>query len=130
MNGRDLAPNPRASARKSPDASQKMNDRRHRIARAINSFVENPVTNLVKGVILLLIGLSEASRTVFEDLAQKRLRVGHGLIIIGLFGILDSLPHFIGGLEAGKRYIDLRDEKARPEPGPGAEAEWGDDRAD
>ena len=106
-----------------------MSDRRDQIARAISSFVENPVTNLVKGTVLLLIGLSEASRTFIDDITQRRLRVGHGLIIIGLFGILGALPHFIEGVEAGKRYLDLREDKARPEPDPGAVHEQGENRA-
>jgi hypothetical protein len=100
-----------------------------RIAHAITRFVENPVTNLVKGIALFLIGLSEASKTFTDDLAHKQLRVGHGLIIIGFFSILGVLPHFIEGLEAGKRYLDLRDEKARPESDPGPRPEKGDDRA-
>ena len=91
-----------------------MSDRWDRIARAINSFVENPITNLVKGVALLFIGLSEASRTFTEDLTQRHLRVGHGLIIIGFFGILEALPHLIEGLEAGKRYAELRAKKRDP----------------
>jgi hypothetical protein len=91
-----------------------MSDRWSRIARAIDSFVENPITNLVKGVALLFIGLSEASRTFAEDLAEKQLRVGHGLVIIGFFGILEALPHLIEGLEAGKRYAELRAQKNRP----------------
>ena len=103
-----------------------MSDRRVMIARAISSFVENPVTNLVKGTMLLLtlesdeFDASQASRTFIDDITQRRLRVGHGLIIIGLFGILDTLPQFIEGLEAGQRYLDLRDQKARPGPGSGA----------
>ena len=106
-----------------------MNDRRDKIARAIGSFVENPVTNLVKGTVLLLIGLSEASRTFIDDITQRHLSVGHGLIIIGLFGILDTLPQLIEGLAAGKRYLDFRDKKARPGPGSGAGPDQGDDRA-
>jgi hypothetical protein len=101
----------------------------NRIARAITRFVENPVTNLVKGIVLFLIGLSEASKTFTDDIAHKQLRVGHGLIIIGFFGILGALPHIIDGLEAGQRYLDLRDKKARPEHDPGVGPEKGDDRA-
>jgi hypothetical protein len=106
-----------------------MGRRGDRIARAINSFVENPVTNLVKGVLLLLIGVSEASRTFIDDLTQKHLRVGHGLIIIGFFGILEAIPHLIGGAEAGKRYLDLRQERSRPKPDPGAGHEGDTDPA-
>ena len=83
-----------------------MNNRRDRVARAIAAFVEHPVTNLVKGIVLLLIGLTEAARTFREDIASGRLRVGHGLVIIGLFSILDALPHLIEGLDAGRKYLE------------------------
>ena len=85
-----------------------MNNRRDKIARAISAFVENPVTNLVKGIALLLIGLTEASRTFREDVANGRVRVGHGLIILGLFSILDALPHLIEGLDASRRYLESK----------------------
>jgi hypothetical protein len=100
-----------------------------RIARAITRFVENPVTNLVKGIALFLIGLSEASKTFHDDLAHKQLRVGHGLIIIGVFGILSALPQVIEGLDAGRRYLELRDKKARSDPGTGVGPEKHDEPA-
>ena len=56
----------------------RMSDYQDKICRAITSFVENPVTNLVKGIVLLVIGLTEASRTFREDVAHGHLRVGHG----------------------------------------------------
>jgi hypothetical protein len=105
-----------------------MSRRRDRIARAISAFVENPVTNLVKGVVLVQIGIVEASRTLMDDLKHGRLRVGHGLIIIGVFSILESLPHFIEGLEASKRYFELRDKKARNEPDSSVGPDKNDDR--
>lgn len=86
-----------------------------RLSRAITRFVENPITNLVKGIVLFLIGLSDASRTFANDLAHQQLRVGHGLIVIGIFSILGALPHLIDGLEAGQRYLELRDRKAGPD---------------
>jgi hypothetical protein len=88
-----------------------MNNRRDKIARAISAFVENPVTNLVKGIVLLLIGLTEASRTFREDVAHGQVRVGHGLIIIGLFSILDALPHLIEGLDASRKYLESTGKK-------------------
>jgi hypothetical protein len=88
-----------------------MSERSDKLARAINSFVENPVTNLVKGVALLLIGLSDASHTFRDDISHGQVRVGHGLIIIGIFGILETLPHFIESLEAGARYLEFRKKK-------------------
>jgi hypothetical protein len=88
-----------------------MNNRRDKVARAIAAFVEHPVTNLVKGIVLLFIGVTEASRTFREDVANGRVRVGHGLIILGLFSILDALPHLIEGLEASGKNLESRGEK-------------------
>ena len=88
-----------------------MNGRKDRIARAIASFVENPITNLVKGIALLVIGLTEAARTFHEDIAHGQLRVGHGLVIIGLFSILDALPHLIEGLDASRKYLESTGKK-------------------
>jgi hypothetical protein len=88
-----------------------MSDRTDRIARAIQAFVEHPITNLVKGIVLLVIGISEAARTFGEDLAHWRLRVGHGLVVIGIFSILDALPHLLEGLDASRRYLESRGRK-------------------
>ncbi len=89
-----------------------------RVSRAITRFVENPVTNLLKGIALLFIGISDASKTFHEDLAHKQVRVGHGLVIIGFFAILGALPHVIEGLDASRRFLDSRDKKGRAEPDP------------
>jgi hypothetical protein len=96
------------------------NDPLARAGRAIRFLVESPVTDLVKGLLLLLIGLSEASHTLREDVENRRLRVGHGLVIIGLFSVLDSVPRFIEGVEASKRYVDYRKSGGEPPTGPGA----------
>jgi hypothetical protein len=94
-----------------------------RIGRAIQSFTESPITNLVKGLLLLLIGLSEASHTLREDVENMKLRVGHGIVIIGFFSILDTLPKFIEGIEASKRYVDYRKRKTTPTTGTTTEPE-------
>ncbi len=83
-----------------------MNDCWERIARAITSFVENPLTNLVKGIALLYIGLTGAAHTFREDVAQGHVRVGHGIIIIGIFSILEALPHIIEGLDASRKFLE------------------------
>jgi len=92
-----------------------MSTRGDTIARGIKSFVENPVTNLVKGIALLLIGLTDASHTFREDITHGQVRVGHGLVIIGFFSILGSLPHLIESLEAGERYLELREKRGQAE---------------
>jgi hypothetical protein len=38
------------------------------------------VTDPVKGIVLLVIGLTKAARTFREDVARGRLRVGRGLL--------------------------------------------------
>ena len=88
-----------------------MNDHWERIARAITSFVENPVTNLVKGIALLLIGVTEASQTFREDVTHGHVRVGHGIIIIGIFSILEALPHIIEGLDASRKFLEHKGKK-------------------
>lgn len=92
-----------------------MSGRADTLARGIKSFVENPVTNLVKGVALVAIGLSDASRTFREDVAHGQVRLGHGLILIGLFSVLGALPHLIEGLEAGVRALEPREPKGPAE---------------
>jgi hypothetical protein len=77
-------------------------------ARTIRSFVDNPVTNLVKGSVLLAIGFSDAWGTVRQDIIQRHLRVGHGLVIIGFFSLLGALPPLIESLDAGGRFLDAR----------------------
>jgi hypothetical protein len=71
----------------------------------------------VKGIVLLLIGVSEAARTFREDLTHWRFRVGHGLVIIGIFSILDALPHFVEGLDASRRYLESRGRAAQEPKG-------------
>jgi hypothetical protein len=88
-----------------------MNNRSETIARAITTFVENPVTNLVKGIALLLIGVTEASRTFREDITHGHVRVGHGIIIIGIFSILEALPHIVEGLDASRRFLAHKGKK-------------------
>jgi hypothetical protein len=92
-----------------------MSERWDKLARGINSFVENPVTNLLKGVALVLIGLSDAAHTFRGDVARGQVRVGHGLILIGVFSILGALPHLIEGLEAGARYLEFREKNQAKE---------------
>ena len=63
-----------------------------------------------------MIGLSEASHTFREDLAHKHVRVGHGIIIIGLFSILGALPHLIEALDASGKFLELKAKKGQSRP--------------
>jgi hypothetical protein len=90
-----------------------VSNRRDKLARSITSFVENPLTNLVKGLVLLVIGLTDASHTFREDVSHGHIRVGHGMVIIGVFSVLGALPHLLEGLAAGSRYLERRGENDR-----------------
>jgi hypothetical protein len=93
------------------------NDLLTRAARAVRSFVESPIINLVKGLFLVVIGCSEAFHTLRDDITNLQPRVGHGLVLIGFFSILDSVPQFIEGLEASKRYVAFRKRRASSRSG-------------
>jgi hypothetical protein len=105
-----------------------MDDRRLKIARAIHAFAENPATNLVKGIMLILIGFSEASKTLREDIMDGHLRVGHGLILLGFFSILDTVPRFLEGVDAGQRYLVVRQQKTHSQPGSSVGPDQGGDQ--
>jgi hypothetical protein len=94
-----------------------MGGRRDRVLRKIKSFVENPVTCLVEGFLLSLIGISDATRTFQDDITHFHVRVGHGLILIGFFSILRALPYLIEGLEAGSRSLEAREQRAQASEG-------------
>lgn len=80
-------------------------------ARALRAFVNHPLTNLVKGLVLLAIGISDAWGMVRQDVGRLHLRVGHGLIVLGLFSVIEALPHFLDGLSAGERFLEARIEE-------------------
>ena len=63
-----------------------------RLARALKRFVDHPVTKLGVGLILIASGLLETCDTVLDDLHHLRVRVGHGVVILGLVNVLASLP--------------------------------------
>ena len=67
----------------------------------------------MKGIALLLIGLTEASHTFREDIAHGHVRVGHGILIIGIFSILEALPHVIEGLEASRKFLEHKSKKGQ-----------------
>ncbi len=88
-----------------------------RLSRRIRRFVEHPLTNLVKSLTLLLIGFSDVGVRVGEDVSKWHLRVGHGLLLIGFFGLLASVPYLLDSLEAGGRFLVMKEQR-RPKEKP------------
>jgi hypothetical protein len=79
-----------------------------RIALALKRFVDHPTTKLVVGLILIASGLIETYDTVLDDVHHLRVRVGHGVLVLGVVNVLASLPEVIDGMERWLRYLDSR----------------------
>jgi hypothetical protein len=95
-----------------------------RLAHALKHFVDHPVTKLAVGLILIVSGLIEAYDTVLDDLHRLRVRVGHGVVILGIVNVLASLPEVIEGIERWLSYLeggeDSRQNRDGSEGGSGA----------
>jgi hypothetical protein len=89
-----------------------------RIALALQRFVDNPITKLGVGLILIASGLIEAYDTVLDDFHRLRVRVGHGVIILGVVHVLASLPEVIEGIERWLSYLAGREDSGQGRDGP------------
>ena len=89
-----------------------------RIALALRRFVNHPVTQFVVGLILIASGLIEAYDTVLDDLHHLRVRVGHGVVILGLVNVLASLPGVIQGIDHWLSYLEGREDSRQGRDGP------------
>jgi hypothetical protein len=84
-----------------------------RIALALKLFVDHQMTKLGVGLVLIASGLIEAYDTVLDELHRLRVRVGHGVVILGVVHVLASLPEVIEGIERSLSYLEGR-EDSRP----------------
>ncbi len=74
-------------------------DRLPRISRWIRAFVDNPFTKLTVGLILIVTSSLESYYSFHDDLNHIRVRVHHGVMILGFINVLAALPNLIEGLE-------------------------------
>jgi len=81
-----------------------------RLAHGLKRFVDHPATKLVVGLILIVSGLIEAYDTVLDDLHRLRVRVGHGVVILGVVNVLASLPEVIDGIERWLSYFEAKED--------------------
>jgi hypothetical protein len=72
--------------------------------------VDHPAVRLGVGLILIVSGLIEAYDTVLDDFHRLRVRVGHGVVILGVVNVLASLPEVIDGLDRWLGYIEGKDD--------------------
>jgi hypothetical protein len=85
---------------------------------ALKRFVDHPITRLGVGLILIASGLIEAYDTVLDDLHRLRVRVGHGVVILGVVHELASLPEVIEGIEHWLGYLEGREASRQGRDGP------------
>jgi hypothetical protein len=89
-----------------------------RLAGALKGFVDHPVTKLGVGLILIASGLIEAYDTILNDFHRLRVRVGHGVVILGVVNVLASLPEVIEGIERWFSYFEGREDSRQSRDGP------------
>jgi hypothetical protein len=79
----------------------------------LRAFVAHPTTRLVVALILIFSGLIETLDTVKEDVSRLRIRVGHGIILLGFVNALSSLPPVIDGIERWLKVLEAKRERYR-----------------
>jgi hypothetical protein len=87
-------------------------------AHALRAFVDHPTTRLVVALILILSGFIETLDTVKEDVAHLKVRVGHGIILLGFVNAFSSLPAVIDGIERWFKAEELKAERRTPRDQP------------
>ncbi len=79
-------------------------------SQTIRRFVDHPTTRLAVGAILFASGLGEAYGDL-TNLSEVRFGLHHGIMLLGLFNMLASLPDMIDGLSSGADYLEHREYK-------------------
>ncbi len=80
---------------------------------AMKAFVEHPTTRLVVALILIVSGFLEAYDTFAEDVSHLRVRIGHGIILLGFINAFSSLPPVVDGIERWLRVEEAKAERRR-----------------
>jgi hypothetical protein len=75
-------------------------------SQKVRRFVEHPITRLAVGLILFLSGFAEAYRSFGADLSQLQIGAHHGVMLLGLFNMIASIPDIIEGVGSGAQYLE------------------------
>jgi hypothetical protein len=105
--------NRRISKPEQPDAGAGQPGAIRRLAHTLSAFVEHPTTRMVVALILILSGFIETFDTVKEDVSHLRVRVGHGIILLGFVNAFASLPAVIDGIERWLKAAEAKAERRR-----------------
>jgi hypothetical protein len=100
-----------SDANSKPDSAGSIDEPRSRVPflHALKAFVEHPTTRLVVALILIVSGFIEAYDTFAEDVSHLRVRIGHGIILLGFINAFSSLPAVVDGIV---RWFRLEEAKA------------------
>jgi hypothetical protein len=70
-----------------------------RTLQRFRAVMDHPVIQLVVGLILIVTGAVEAYDHFADESRGFRVAAHHGIIVLGLFQVLQCMPHLIAGLE-------------------------------
>ena len=87
--------------------------RRMVFLHAMRAFVDHPITRLVVAIILIISGFIEAYDTFAADVSHLRVRIGHGIILLGFLNAFSSLPPVVEGIERWLRLEEAKAERRR-----------------
>jgi hypothetical protein len=71
----------------------------HPLLRKLGRFAKNPNLQMFVAIVLIVSSLQETFGSVSEDFSQRKFRVFHGTLLLGIVHLLRILPEFIEGIE-------------------------------
>ena len=73
---------------------------------ALRRLIDHPVTNLIVALILIATSLAEGWETFFEDLVNFNAGVHHGVLLLGFFNLLRTIPELFEAAERAHKAGD------------------------
>jgi hypothetical protein len=78
--------------------------------------MDHPITHLAVGLILIVTGAVEAYDHFADESRGFRVAAHHGIIILGLFQVLQCRPHLLEGLEKWFQAFEKSGQARREHP--------------
>ena len=98
------------SAAPPPPASPSTPRPRRRWLAIVERTVGHPLTQLTVAGVLMATSFFEASETFIDDFSEFRVRATHGLLLVGLWQVVRTIPDLIDGIE---RYLEFTGDRKR-----------------
>jgi hypothetical protein len=74
--------------------------------------MDHPAIHLLVGLILILTGIVETYHSLTDESRAFRVAAHHGIMVLGLFQVLQSLPSIIEGL---RKWLQALEKGKRPD---------------